>query len=152
MGLDQYFYAKKYYSEYTKGKDKEDFAKLLTISRAKKYLVSEELNHVSVYLTIKVGYWRKAHQVHQWFVDNCQQGNDDCREAYVSRESLEELLQLCEEVANDHSKADELLPFGWSKDTDYGKEYFEDIDYTIQLIKHILTMSDEWEFYYNSSW
>jgi len=45
-----------------------------------------------------VMYWRKANAVHRWFVENCQDGNDDCREAYVSQEQLEELRNICERV------------------------------------------------------
>jgi len=153
MGLDQYFYARKYYSEYCKGKDKTDFARLLAMSKAKKYLVPTDVGHQSVHLMIKVGQWRKAYQIHQWFVDNRQDGVDDCRETYVPREHLEELLALCESVTNDHSKAQDELPFGWSSDTeDYSPHYYDQVDYTINLIKHVLTMSNEWEFCYSSSW
>jgi len=49
----------------------------------------------------EVGYWRKANQIHNWFVENIQDGIDDCdyhRE--VTREDLEELLDICERVYN----------------------------------------------------
>lgn len=46
----------------------------------------------------EVGYWRKANQIHQWFVDNVQEGVDNCSEFYVSINQLEELLKLCKEV------------------------------------------------------
>lgn len=42
-----------------------------------------------------VGYWRKANQIHKWFVDNVQDGNDDCKSYYVSTEDLEKLLNIC---------------------------------------------------------
>lgn len=45
-----------------------------------------------------VGYWRKANQIHKWFVDNVQDGNDDCKSYYVSTEDLEKLLNICKEV------------------------------------------------------
>ncbi len=44
------------------------------------------------------GYWRKANQIHKWFVDNVQDGNDDCKTYYVSTEDLEKLLNICKEV------------------------------------------------------
>ena len=31
------------------------------------------------------GYWRKANQIHKWFVDNVQGGIDDCRPYPVSQ-------------------------------------------------------------------
>lgn len=40
----------------------------------------------------EAGYWRKANQIHKWFVENVQEGEDDCKEYYVSREKLKELL------------------------------------------------------------
>lgn len=47
------------------------------------------------YISEEGAYWRKANQIHKWFVDNCQNGEDDCREYYVSKEKLEELITLC---------------------------------------------------------
>ena len=54
------------------------------------------------YITEEAVYWRKANQIHKWFVDNIQNGVDDCGEYYVSKENLEALLKtinnLFEEV------------------------------------------------------
>lgn len=47
-----------------------------------------------------VGYWRKANAIHQWFVDNVQDGEDDCGEYYVPREKIEELYKLCKKVVD----------------------------------------------------
>lgn len=55
------------------------------------------LNKVS-YIIEEVAYWRKANQIHKWFVDNVQDGNDDCGSYYVSREKLQELLDLCKKI------------------------------------------------------
>ena len=43
-------------------------------------------------ITEEVAYWRKANQIHKWFVDNVQSGNDDCGNYEVSRKQLSELL------------------------------------------------------------
>lgn len=50
------------------------------------------------YLKSTVGYWRKANAVHKFFVDKTQGGNDDCRESYVPREVLENLVEICEKI------------------------------------------------------
>ena len=42
-----------------------------------------------------VGYWRKANAIHKWFVDNIQDGEDDCGYYEVAPEYLEELLNIC---------------------------------------------------------
>lgn len=46
----------------------------------------------------EVVYWRKANQIHNWFVTNVQGGNDNCQEYEVSKEQIEELRDLCIEV------------------------------------------------------
>lgn len=46
-----------------------------------------------------VGYWRKANHIHNWFVKNVQDGEDDCcYHKEVTREILVDLLQTCTEV------------------------------------------------------
>ena len=45
-----------------------------------------------------VGYWRKANAIHKWFVDNVQNGVDDCNYYEVSKEQLEDLLEVCTKV------------------------------------------------------
>ena len=47
----------------------------------------------------QVGYWRKANQIHNWFVENIQNGIDDCRYHREVREGdLRDLLDVCERV------------------------------------------------------
>jgi hypothetical protein len=46
----------------------------------------------------EVGYWRKANAIHKWFVDNVQDGVDNCEYYEVSKEQLEELLDICKTV------------------------------------------------------
>ena len=46
----------------------------------------------------EVGYWRKANAIHNWFVNNIQNGKDDCGRYEVSKEKLESLLKICEKI------------------------------------------------------
>lgn len=48
----------------------------------------------------QVGYWRKANQIHNWFVENVQNGVDDCGAYEVDEYQLQELLDLCKEVVD----------------------------------------------------
>lgn len=49
--------------------------------------------------TEEVAYWRKANAIHKWFEDNCADGNiENCTDYYVSKEQLEELLNICKRV------------------------------------------------------
>ena len=46
-------------------------------------------------VTYDVGYWRKANHIHKWFVDNVQNGVDDCGSYYVSLDTLNVLKDSC---------------------------------------------------------
>ena len=104
-----------------------------------------------------VAYWRKANAIHSWFVKNVQDGVDDCREAFVSRDQLEKLVDLCIDVKNNKLKPENSLPtqsgffFG---STEYDDYYTRDLEYTIDVISSILMNPDykNASFYYRSSW
>lgn len=105
----------------------------------------------------EVGYWRKANAIHQWFVENVQNGVDNCGQYEVEKKKLEELLAYCKEIIEDHSKAEELLPtqsgffFG---STEYDEWYFEYIKDTINILEKVLeeTDFDREMITYQSSW
>lgn len=46
----------------------------------------------------EVAYWRKANQIHKWFVDNCADGKDTQERTYVYRGVLKQLLDICNQV------------------------------------------------------
>ena len=47
----------------------------------------------------EVAYWRKANAIHRWFVDNVQDGDDDCNyHREVTKEDLESLRDTCIKV------------------------------------------------------
>ncbi len=67
-----------------------------------------------------------------------------------------ELRDDCKSVLSNHSLAEELLPcesgffFG---STEYDKYYYNDLEYTVELIGNILDKySSEHTFSYQSSW
>lgn len=105
----------------------------------------------------EAGYWRKANQIHRWFVENVQDGNDNCGDYYVAKSTLQKLLELCEKVKADNSLAESLLPaasgffFGG---TEYDEWYYNQIDNTIEILKEALedVEGSDVSFYYSSSW
>ena len=148
MGLDMYLSAKLWTSKYGNEKLNKKFWACVPFKPI------DNIN--SAELKVEVGYWRKSNHIHKWFVDNCQEGEDDCRYSYVSRKQLKELLELCKKVLKDKSKAKELLPvekgffFGSSEYDDW---YFDDIKDTIDQIERVLKdVPEEWDFEYHASW
>ena len=45
-----------------------------------------------------IAYWRKANAIHQWFVNNCGDGIDECQIMELNKEQLETLLNIAKKV------------------------------------------------------
>jgi hypothetical protein len=45
-----------------------------------------------------VAYWRKANQVHNWFVTNVQNGVDNCEPHPVTEQDIVKLLNICNQI------------------------------------------------------
>jgi hypothetical protein len=107
-------------------------------------------------ITAEVMYWRKSNAIHKWFVDNVQDGIDECQESWLERKHLEALLTVIDEVLVDRDKAPELLPpqsgfFFGSKDVD--EWYWQDLVRTKEGLEDILSKEwTGWDFYYRASW
>lgn len=109
-------------------------------------------------ITVEAMYWRKSNQIHKWFVDNVQDGTDDCGNYEVSKEQLQQLVDLITKVLEDRTQAANLLPnssgffFG---SQDYDDYYFEDLEVTKAGLEKMLANEEfmkHWYFEYHSSW
>lgn len=103
-----------------------------------------------------VMYWRKANQIHRWFVEEVQNGEDECRPHYVHPEQIADLVERCEQIMEDHELAPKLLPtrsgffFG---STEYDEWYFSDIEATAKGLKsQIFRLPRGARLVYCSSW
>lgn len=151
-----YLYASKYVSGWDSTKDK-NFAKILKLLGMTTKDVDKGSPHLDVYVT--VGYWRKANSIHSWFVQNVQEGKDNCAKYYVPREALEKLMkqaQLALEAydAGDTQDAEDLMtPKGgfFFGNTDINEWWREDMVRTIEIVERCLKLEGV-EFYYQSSW
>jgi hypothetical protein len=154
MGLDMYLEGRKFVSAYSDEVTYQELTNMMGVSKP-------ELPHSNFgTLSLEVMYWRKVNAVHNWFVEKVQDGVDNCGTYYVSRDKLNELLEVCKRVVDkqgDTDVAHELLPsatgffFGG---TDYDEYYYEGLLWTIEGIERILTNPafDGMDFYYQSSW
>jgi hypothetical protein len=159
MGLDMYLSKRTYVKNWEHMAPEEQHT--VTVSGPEAvHIKSERIS----YIEEEVAYWRKANAIHHWFVMNCQDGVDDCRDAYVSREQLERLHNLCaslldkrdaDPVAADDVAAVALPPqsgffFGGTDLDDY---YWEDVRMTRDaLAAAVAEPKGRWSFYYESSW
>lgn len=133
MGLDMYLSEKEWHriSDETKLKALREILDVDAL-HVGEMLVTTEVEHI---------YWRKVNAVHGWFVDNVQDGEDDCSEYPVAVEDLQKLKEACVQVIDDPELAEELLPtragcfFG---DNAYDEHYLNDLHFTIASINRLM--------------
>ena len=165
MGLDMYLSAKKHLSKINYKVLQEnneldynspeavypEFNDLMQLTQLTD--VATDMYGASVEVTC--AYWRKANQIHSWFVREVQGGEDNCGEYYVSSDKLIELLAICKHSLENKDPA-LLLPQGgfFFGSTDIDEWYWNDIKSTIIQLERILALPefDNLSFYYNSSW
>lgn len=99
MGLDMYLSATR--SFYPCDWDKKDTEEKRKNKQIRKMF--PELNFTTgnldyIRIEVEIGYWRKANQIHAWFVKNVQDGEDDCKDYHVSRDDLKKLKEICETI------------------------------------------------------
>jgi hypothetical protein len=149
MGLDMYLTKKTFIGANYKHRDvkiKID----CTIGDKKIVFNPEQISEI----TELVGYWRKANAIHNWFVQNVQEGKDECEETFVPIEKLNELKNLCQIIIKNKDKKliEEKLPptegffFGSTEIDEY---YFDDLKETVNIINYLDADGD---YYYQSSW
>lgn len=171
MGLDQYLYARKYISGTDYSRDLNGQF-LMTPNRELDTIISTigltrddlEPELPSATIGVKVLQWRKANQIHNWFVENVQRGEDDCKDYYVSRESLEELLATLGQALQAREGGDDtgmtvedILPtaqgffFG---SEEYDEYYWNQVEWTYEAINKLLNNPkfEDFDFEYSSSW
>ena len=160
MGLDMYLKQRKRYSWLDFDKKEKYLVKKMTVTverefedgEVKKDVIEKENPECALYVDVPVAYWRKANEIHRWFVENCADGVDDCQPVYVDGSQLKLLLDMCKEVLEDHSKAEEVLPtqsgffFG---STEYDEWYFKDLEKTVKMLEGL---DFDGDYIYEASW
>jgi hypothetical protein len=165
MGLDMYLSARKYVEKINwnamRESDSIDYASA-TLPKWNSVVEAADMSHIAdqndiygVSVSVNCGYWRKANQIHKWFVDNVQDGNDNCGEYYVSHSQLQELLTTCRQALfkKDPSELPPQAGFFFGG-TDIDEYYWGDIKNTIRQLDRLVKLPDfeNLSFYYSSSW
>lgn len=150
MGLDMYFYGRKFLWK------AEDQPKQAAIAAMFPEIRGAEITKVEA----EFKYWRKANQIHHFFVTHAQDGVDECQETEIDPALLYQLRDTCAAVLASPDQASVLLPsaggffFG---NTSYDEWYFDQVKETHQwlnnfLLKETFDVLKGWTFYYRSSW
>lgn len=135
---------------------------------AKSLLTPENIAIAKSYSQKEVAYWRKANQIHAWFVKNVQDGVDDCGYYPLSQDKIRELMEVCQkviEISNDNTLSvsekekqyEAWLPsqqglfFG---SVAYNEYYLGELEYTIEELTPLVEaeLLPHEAYYYTSSW
>lgn len=103
-----------------------------------------------------MGRFKKANQIHRWFLENIQNGVDDGRFYVVEEDQFKKLYKLCTTVDSNPAQAEELLPtlkgfdIGSAK---YDAVYYENLSKVLIILGHINNSFDfeKNELVYSSS-
>lgn len=124
MGLDMYMSKKTYVKQWSHNEPKDQFT--VTVKKGTKKYNDIKPERVS-YVVEEVAYWRKFNALHNWFVQNTQDGEDNCQESYISDEKMQELLDTLKSVKSilDNAPKKKVeVQVGWSN----GEKMMEEID------------------------
>jgi hypothetical protein len=156
MGLDMYLRAEFYTSPYG-----DQFTELNTCIRG---LLNIPVQIPVTEIKMQVMYWRKANQIHAWFVKHICAGTDDCSPANLDKEQLEQLLTACktvldakgtpdaESIAREHLPTREGFFFG---NYVYDDWYYNDVQDTLNALTPMLALAEHpnfTNFEYQASW
>lgn len=165
MGLDMYLYAEKYGSKFRgTGIEYPDDLKVLADDIDKRNFMSKTTRY-------QIGYWRKFNALHGYIIDKFNNGEDDGNDVYLSEKAIDELLDVCEQVLADLNTCPKVETNGvtmYASDVarlllpvtdgfffgsqEYDSWYKKDLEYTIDLLKKVKDIYDDYEIYYGASW
>lgn len=108
---------------------------------------------------IDIAYWRKANQIHGWFIRECAAGDGNVTTIEISRQDLTRLRDLCRsglEAKSEHWAMEHLPPMeGFFFGTyDIDEWYWLNVEKTVALLTAALNLPDNGDhtFHYRASW
>lgn len=104
----------------------------------------------------QIAYWRKFNALHKWFVDNIQDGIDNCQVSRrLTKDDIQNIVYVLREVEKNPATAPEMLPtsngffFG---DVTYNDWFLQDVMRSIPIFEGLLERVERDKLYYQSSW
>ena len=94
MGLDMYLSKNYYVKNWDHMEDGEKHTITILKGGESSSIPTDKITNIQT----EEMYWRKANAIHAWFVENVQEGEDDCGDYDVSLEQLQGLLRVATEV------------------------------------------------------
>ena len=164
MGLDMYLEARKYVSKFDyKADDNTPTAEYAGVLGAFPVGSDEFGDFAGANVSITVGYWRKANQIHNWFVQECAGGEDDCRPISVDSDKLRtlratiEFLLSIKDEPNAEEQARKLLApaegffFGTYEIDEW---YWNDLERTKNILDKAISLAEDegLDITYQASW
>ena len=150
MGLDMYMSANRWLLGESYGKPIDQMSyEIVTTSLGLTQIDIDKLPRKNATVSITVGYWRKAHDIHQWFVDNVQNGEDNCAQYDVSRTELIELKEAIQRVLADPDQYHTEFSSNYDWDSDVEAVFtrtWANIDLWLS------PTYNNFDFQYSSSW
>ena len=157
MGLDMYLSKKTYVQNWAHNKPEQHHE----VSVKRGGVIREDIQPQRItYVEEQIAYWRKFNALHGWFIDNCANGVDDCKDVHVEMHKLEALLVLLKKINSNRETAADLLPptQGFFFGSDEIDEWFwKDVESTIEMLEIELAIEDipgtySGDYYYRASW
>jgi hypothetical protein len=139
MGLDMYLEKRTYVKNWEHyPEDRKTTFVIKTGGKIREDIKPERIE----YIIEGVGYWRKANHIHNWFINNCTNGDDNRTRMYVSEDELRELLAVCKKVKAASKLVKGKIKNGETMDTKTGEwvpimedgHYIEDATVAKQLL------------------
>lgn len=143
MGLDMYLRARRYFSGYSRistDAEMNEWEHQIDFYDMHDFITDDSPHG---YVEFCVAYWRKAHDVHEWFVRNVQGGVDECQPSPVNREQLAELRTEC------LRKLADMKTIEGDQEIEWAIFQFSE---TVKQIDKVLKLGSDWELIYQSSW
>jgi hypothetical protein len=166
MGLDMYLEARKYFSKvsFTQISISEtplpDYQKIASLFPPN---ADEFGESTGATIDLTIGYWRKANQIHAWFVRECGGGVDECQRTPVRDGKLRELKVVIEflldikDLPTAGDEIEKLLPtqsgffFGSTEIDEY---YWNDLRRTLDILNKAIELEEQYgcSIAYQASW